>query len=160
MDKFDRQILSLLQLDGRASWTELAERINLSTSATLRRVQALQEAGVIQGYRAMLDADKLGYEVRAFVEVNVDRASTALVEQFRRRIAALPQVISCYMVSGSVDFVLEVVSPDIKSHADFIENSILKLRGVKDASSKIVFRTIKAPAPYAVDSGSSYSIAK
>ena len=150
MDKFDRQILSHLQLDGRTSWTDLAERINLSTSATLRRVQALQEAGVIQGYRAVLDPDKLGYELRAFVEVNVDRASTALVEQFRRRIAGLPQVISCYMVSGSVDFVLEVVAPDIKSHADFIENSILKLRGVKDASSKIVFRTIKAPSPYAL----------
>ncbi len=150
MDKFDRQILAQLQLDGRMSWTDLAERINLSTSATLRRVQALQDAGVIQGYRAVLDPDKLGYELRAFVEVNVDRASTALVEQFRRRIAALPQVISCYMVSGSVDFVLEVVAPDIKSHADFIENSILKLRGVKDASSKIVFRTIKAPAPYAL----------
>lgn len=150
MDKFDRQILECLQEDGRISWTDLAERISLSTSATLRRVQALQQTGVIQGYRAVLDPDRLGYEVRAFVEVNVDRTSAALVEQFRRRIAAMPQVISCYMVSGSVDFVLEVVSPDIRSHADFIENNVLKLRGVKDASSKIVFRTIKPPAPYAL----------
>jgi Lrp/AsnC family leucine-responsive transcriptional regulator len=150
MDKFDREILAQLQTDGRISWTELAERINLSTSATLRRVQALQQAGIIIGYRAILAADKLGYDVRAFVEVNIDRTSTLLVDQFRKKIAAMPEVVSCYMVSGSVDFVLEVVAPDLHTYAELIENGILKLRGVKDASSTVVFRTIKPPAPYSV----------
>ena len=82
MDRYDREILMLLQTEGRISFTTLAERIALSPSATLRRVQALEVAGVITGYRAMLDAHKLGHEVRAFVEVNVDRANPMLVEQF------------------------------------------------------------------------------
>lgn len=151
MDKFDRQILKHLQLDGRISWTDLAKRINLSTSATLRRVQALQSAGAIKGYSAVLDAEKLGYSIRALVEVNVDRTSGALVEQFRKRVATMPEVISCYMVSGSVDFVLEVVARDLRSYAQFIEDEVLSLRGVKDASSKVVFRTIKPPGPIAVD---------
>lgn len=151
MDKFDRQILRHLQLDGRISWTELAKLINLSTSATLRRVQALQEAGVIKGFAASLDAEKLGYGIRALVEVNVDRASGPLVEQFRKRVAAMPEVISCYMVSGSVDFVLEVVAKDLRTYAKFVEDELLNLRGVKDASSKVVFRTIKPPGPIPID---------
>jgi Lrp/AsnC family leucine-responsive transcriptional regulator len=150
MDRYDRQILALLQTEGRISFTTLAERIALSTSATLRRVQALEAAGVITGYRAMLDAQKLGHEVRAFVEVNVDRANPELVEQFLSHITQLPEVLSCYMVSGSVDFVLEVVAPSLVAYADFIDDSLLKLRGVKDASSRLVLRTIKAPSPYAL----------
>ncbi len=150
MDRYDREILTLLQTDGRISFTTLAERIALSPSATLRRVQALEVAGVITGYRAMLDAHKLGHEVRAFVEVNVDRANPTLVEQFLSHITQMPEVLSCYMVSGSVDFVLEVVTPSLAAYADFIDNRLLKLGGVKDASSSLVLRTIKPPSPYAL----------
>lgn len=150
MDRYDREILTLLQTEGRISFTALAERIALSPSATLRRIQALEAAGVITGYRAMLDAHKLGHEVRVFVEVNVDRANPALVEQFLSRITKMPEVLSCYMVSGSVDFVLEVVAPSLAAYADFLDNRMLKLRGVKDASSRLVLRTIKPPAPYAL----------
>jgi Lrp/AsnC family leucine-responsive transcriptional regulator len=150
MDRYDREILTLLQTDGRISFTTLAERIALSPSATLRRVQALESEGVITGYRAVLDAKKLGHEVRVFVEVNVDRANPTLVEQFLSRVVEMPEVLNCYMVSGSVDFVLEVVAPSLEAYADFIENRMLKLRGVKDASSRLVLRTIKPPSPYAV----------
>ncbi|MFO1502667.1 MAG: Lrp/AsnC family transcriptional regulator [Steroidobacteraceae bacterium] len=150
MDKYDREILEHLQADGRISVTALAERIALSPSATLRRVQALEAAGVIAGYRAILDAQKLGHEVRAFVEVNADRANPEQVAQFLRRVAAMPEVLSCYMVSGSIDFVLEVVAPSLLAYADFIDNRLLKLRGVKDASSRLVLRTIKPPSPYSV----------
>lgn len=151
MDRFDRQILKHLQRDGRISWTDLARTINLSTSATLRRVQALQTMGIIKDFSVAIDAEKLGYSIRAFVEVNVDRTSGTLVEQFKRRVTAMPEVVSCYMVSGSVDFVLEVVARDLASYAKFVESELLNLRGVKDASSKVVFRTIKAPSPIAVD---------
>ena len=67
-----------------------------------------------------------------------------------RRVAAMPEVLSCYMVSGSIDFVLEVVAPSLLAYADFIDNRLLKLRGVKDASSRLVLRTIKPPSPYSV----------
>lgn len=150
MDRYDREILTLLQAEGRISFTALAERIALSPSATLRRIQALEAAGVITGYRAMLDAHKLGQEVRAFVEVNVDRANPELVEQFLGHITGMPEVLSCYMVSGAVDFVLEVVAPSLSAYADFIDNRMLKLRGVKDASSRLVLRTIKPPSPYSL----------
>jgi Lrp/AsnC family leucine-responsive transcriptional regulator len=150
VDRYDREILTQLQTNGRISTTALAERIALSPSATLRRIQALEASGVIAGYRAVLDAHKLGHVVRAFVEVNADRANPEQVEQFLRRVAAMPEVLSCYMVSGSIDFVLEVVTPSLSAYADFIDNRLLKLRGVKDASSRLVLRTIKPSSPYAV----------
>ncbi|MGC4029716.1 MAG: Lrp/AsnC family transcriptional regulator [Steroidobacteraceae bacterium] len=150
MDRYDREILAHLQVEGRISVAALAERIALSSSATLRRIQALEASGVIAGYRAVLDAQKLGHEVRAFVEVNADRANPDHVEQFLKRVTAMPEVLSCYMVSGSVDFVLEVVAPSLSAYADFIDTRLLKLRGVKDASSRLVLRTIKPPSPYAV----------
>lgn len=94
--------------------------------------------------------EKVGYEIRTLVEVNVDRTNATMVEQFRKRISEMPEVVSCYMVSGSVDYVLEVVAADLASYAAFMEGTLLKLRGVKDASSKVVFRTIKPLAPFAI----------
>lgn len=150
MDRYDREILGQLQADGRTRVAALAERIALSPSATLRRIQALEAEGVITGYRALLDARKLGYGVRAFVDVNVDRADPETVEQLVQRIVAMPEVLSCYMVSGQVDFVLEVVATDLGTYADFIDHALLGLRGVKDASSRLVLRTIKPPSPCTV----------
>lgn len=146
MDRYDRQILTALQSEGRISWSELAEQIHLSPSAAQRRVAALMESGVITGFKATLDARQLGYKVHAQVEVNIERSNKDLAEKFRQHVIATPEVLSCYMVSGSVDYVLEVVATDLDSYARFIEKQILEIDGVKDASSTIFLRTIKQPA--------------
>ena len=151
MDRYDRKILALLQQQGRVSWSELAEQINLSASAAQRRVASLVEDGVVSGFKATLDPKRLGYTIHAQVEVNVERSNKQLAEKFRQHVVATPEVLSCYMVSGSVDYILEVVATDIDAYARFIEKEILEIDGVKDASSTIFLRTIKQPSGLPVE---------
>lgn len=143
MDRFDALILRALQKDGRMRWSHLAEHINLSASACQRRVEALEEDGVIENFTVNLNEKALGNRVKAFVEVSVDRQSTDLAQEFRRKVAELPQVQACHMVSGTIDFMLEVVAPDLESLGQFIDGELLGMPAVKDASSSIVLNVVK-----------------
>ena len=143
LDRYDIAILSALQRNGRATWLELGELVNLSATAAQRRVRALRDSGVIQRFTVDLDRTRLGQEVHAFVSVNVDRQDLKLAEAFRRAVSLYPEVQACYKLSGSVDFILDVVAPNIASYGRFLDERILSLAGVKDASSAIVLHTVK-----------------
>lgn len=143
MDKYDARILSELQRDGRISWSALAERISLSASACQRRVEALLDKGVIENFTVNLNEQALGHQVKAFVAVNIDRQNTALAEDFRSRIREHPQVQACHMISGTIDFMLEVVADDLDAFGDFIDGELLAMPAVKDASSSIVLKVVK-----------------
>ena len=143
MDRYDALILRALQEDGRIRWSHLSRRINLSASACQRRVEALEEQGVIQNFTVNLNEKALGHRVKAFVEVSVDRKSTGLAQDFRRKVMELPQVQACHMVSGTIDFMLEVVAPDLESFGRFIDGELLSMPAVKDASSSIVLNVVK-----------------
>ena len=143
MDRFDAAILSALQKDGRISWSKLAERINLSPSACQRRVEALVDQGVIENFTVDLSEDRLGYHVKAFVSVNIDRQQTRLAQDFRREVREHPQVQACHMISGTIDFMLEVVATDLEAFGQFIDGELLSMPAVKDASSSIVLKTVK-----------------
>jgi DNA-binding Lrp family transcriptional regulator len=110
MDRFDTAIVSTLQSDGRITWSQLATEVNLSASAVQRRVEALVERGVIENFTVNLNEDALGHAVKVFVTVHVERQDTGLAEDFRRRVREHPQVQACHMISGSADFMLEVVA--------------------------------------------------
>ncbi|MBT8085954.1 MAG: Lrp/AsnC family transcriptional regulator, partial [Woeseia sp.] len=110
LDQKDRQILRELLADGRASWVELGERVSLSPAATQRRVEALRAAGVIQGFTARVDLATLGCEVEAYVEVSVERHDIANAQRFRDVIKRYPEVQTCHMMSGEVDYLLRVVT--------------------------------------------------
>jgi Lrp/AsnC family leucine-responsive transcriptional regulator len=144
VDQKDRRILRELQVDGRLSWVELAERVNLSATACQRRVQAMFDKGVIDGISARIDPEALGYEVEAYVSVSVDRQDVELAQKFRETIRHYPEVQTCRMMTGQVDYLLRVVATDLKSFSRFIEEKILRMPGVKDASSSIVLDRIKA----------------
>lgn len=143
MDRYDTRILSTLQEDGRISWSRLAKRINLSASACQRRVEALIERGVIEHFTVNLNEASLGNSVKAFVEVNVDRQNTELAQDFRRKVVEHPQVQACHMVSGTIDFMLEVVASDLDAFGRFIDGELLSMPAVKDASSSIVLKVVK-----------------
>ncbi|MBT8100166.1 MAG: Lrp/AsnC family transcriptional regulator [Gammaproteobacteria bacterium] len=143
IDKYDARILSELQRDGRISWSRLAERINLSASACQRRVEALQNRCVIENFTVNLDEAALGNHVKAFVAVNVDRQNTALAQDFRQKVLEHPQVQACHMISGTIDFMLEVVAIDLEAFGQFIDGELLGLPAVKDASSSIVLKVVK-----------------
>ena len=143
MDKYDARILSLLQEDGRISWSQMSCKINLSASACQRRVEALMDRGVIENFTVNLNEDQLGHHVKAFVAVNMDRQDTKLADDFKKRVKEHPQVQSCHMISGTIDFMLEVVASDLDAFGNFIDGELLSMPAVKDASSSIVLKIVK-----------------
>lgn len=143
MDKYDTRILSTLQKEGRISWSQLASRINLSASACQRRVESLVEKGIIENFTLNLNEAELGHHVKAFVAVSMDRQSPDLAEEFRRQVREHPQVQACHMLSGNIDFMLEVVASDLDSFGQFIDGDLLSMPAVKDASSSIVLKVVK-----------------
>ena len=123
-------------------WVELAERANLSPSACQRRARSLQERGIIARFTAEIDLQAMGYDVEAFVAVSIERQNMKYAAEFRRAVKSLPEVQACYMLSGSVDFMLRVVAPNLRAFGAFIQREILNLPGVKDATSSIVLERI------------------
>ncbi len=143
LDRYDRTILSALQREGRISFSQLATRISLSASACQRRVEALVADAVIENFTINLNEAALGYNVKAFVAVNIDRQNTALAQEFRRKVREHPQVQACHMISGAIDFMLEVVASDLDAFGAFIDGELLSMPAVKDASSSIVLNVVK-----------------
>lgn len=143
LDGFDRRILQTLQEDGRISNADLADRIGLSPTPCLRRVRALEQTGVITGYRADLHRAQVGLGLTVMVGVKVDghqdQSATAIQDAFK----AMPEVISCHLVSGDADFLLEVVVADLQGYEAFLLGTLLKLPMVKDVRSSFVIRTVK-----------------
>lgn len=143
MDSLDKRILRALQADGRMTWSQLSALVHLSASACQRRVEALIRDGVIEQFTVRLNQEALGYGVRAFINVNIDRQQTDQAEEFRSQILKHANVQACHMVSGNIDFILDVVADSLDSFSDFIDGDLLNMPAVKDASSSIVLREIK-----------------
>lgn len=143
MDRYDTRILKELQRDGRISWTRLARRVSLSASACQRRVESLVDRGIIENFTVNLNEEALGNHVKAFVAVNIDRQNTDLAQDFRKRVREHPQVQACHMISGTIDFMLEVVATDLDAFGNFIDGELLSMPAVKDASSSIVLKVVK-----------------
>jgi len=147
LDEFDRQILAQLQEDGRLSNVDLAERVRLSPTPTLRRVKALEQAGLIAGYRARLDRHRIGLGLTVILGVKVDGHRDANAVAIQEAFRGMREVISCHLVSGEFDFLLECVFPDIAAYEQFLMGRLLKLPMVKDVRSNFVIRTVKEGGP-------------
>jgi DNA-binding Lrp family transcriptional regulator len=120
LDAIDRQILKELQEDGRITNVELARRVGISAPPCLRRVRALEQAGYIKGYRALLDEKLLGYEVTVFAMVHLSSQADADLKTFEDFVRAQPLVRECWMLSGEIDFILKCVAPDLKTFQAFV----------------------------------------
>ncbi len=143
LDRTDRRLLEILQREGRLSNQELAERVALSPSPCLRRVRALEEAGVIRQYVALVDPLKVGLGLLAYVTVKLEKKGKMPVDQFTRAIASWPEVIACYSMTGDVDYLLRVQVEDLDHYARFIMDKLLKQPGVIDIRSNFVLERIK-----------------
>ncbi|WP_309092262.1 Lrp/AsnC family transcriptional regulator [Phenylobacterium sp.] len=151
LDELDRKILAALQRDARLSNVELADEVGLSPSPCLRRVKLLEQAGVIRGYHAALDRAAVGLDLTIFVGVQVSRHDEANNAAFQEAVRAVPQVVSCHLVSGESDFLLQVVVPDLASYERLLLGVLLKLPGVRDIRSNFAIQTVKAPSPLPLD---------
>jgi Lrp/AsnC family leucine-responsive transcriptional regulator len=151
LDTIDRHILSALQRDARLTNVQLADEVGLSPSPCLRRVRLLEEAGVIGGYHTTLDREKIGLGLTVFVGVRVERHRDDTAAHFRDAVIALPELISCHLVSGEADFLLQVVVPDLAAYERFLLGTLLKLPGVADIRSNFAIQTVKAHGPLPLD---------
>ncbi len=147
LDLTDRRMLEILQRDGRISNAALAERLHLSPSPCLRRLRALEQDGVISGYRAELDRKRLGLGLTVFVELKVEGHSDRSAAAMSEALAGAPEVISAHIVSGSADFLLEVAVTDLAGYEQLMFNTLLRLPNVGDVRSNFALRTVKAAAP-------------
>ncbi|MCB1785127.1 MAG: Lrp/AsnC family transcriptional regulator [Chromatiaceae bacterium] len=143
IDRFDRRILEVLQQEGRISNLELAERIGLSPSPCLRRVRALEETGLITGYRAMLDPGRLGLSLTALIFISMDRHTPERFANFEERVGALPEVMECLLITGQdADYQLKVTVRDMEAYQALLLNKITRIEGVSGVHSSFVMRRV------------------
>ena len=143
MDKTDIALLAELQRNGRISNTELAEKVRLSPSACLRRVQKLEADGVIAGYMAQLDPIRLGLGLQAFVRVQLEKHGSAEVQHFVERVQSWNEVVACHALTGEMDYLLHIVVSDLEHFSRFLLDNLLNETGVADVNSSFVLRTVK-----------------
>lgn len=151
LDEIDRHILELLQEDARLTNIELADKVGLTPSPCLRRLKRLEQNGVINSYRAILNRVEVGLGLTVFVNIKVERHHDAEANAFREAVRSLPEVVSCHLISGDSDFLLQVVLADLAGYEKFLVGTLLKLPSVKDIRSNFAIQTIKAHAPLPLD---------
>jgi Lrp/AsnC family transcriptional regulator, leucine-responsive regulatory protein len=143
LDSTDRRILRELQRDGSIRNDVLAERVGLSPSPTLRRVKALEEAGYVQAYVALLDPDRLGLGVRVLIELRLTVQDRDALDRFEKDVISIPEVVECMTVLGDWDYVLTVVARDIEDYQRILLDRLAKLPGVANYKSTLVVRDVK-----------------
>ncbi|MDC7713697.1 Lrp/AsnC family transcriptional regulator [Vogesella sp. LYT5W] len=143
LDKMDVAIADRLQQDGRLSNARLAEQLALSEASCWRRQRRLEETGVIEGYKAILNRRKLGIGVMAFVQIVCTQHSEEVTAAFERIIQACPNVLACHNTTGEADFLLQVVARDLDDYSRFVEKVLRKLPGVLSIRSNISLREMK-----------------
>ena len=143
LDRYDRQILEILQSDGRISNQDLADRIGLSPSPCLRRVRTLEEAGLITGYRALLDVKKLGLSLMALIGISMDLHTPERFANLEKAIAEIPEILECLLITGQQsDYQLKVVVRDMDAYQDLLLNKITRIQGVTGVHTSFVLRRV------------------
>ena len=143
LDAIDRKILKELQDDGRITNVELARKVGMSPPPCLRRTRALEQAGIISGYFALLDEKSLDFEVIAFASVGLHSQAEPDLRAFENRVLAWPLVRECYMLSGETDFILKCVAPDVPTFQDFVINDLTAAPNVAGVKTTLVIRRVK-----------------
>lgn len=151
IDTIDRRILQALQADGRLSNVDLADRVGLSPSPCLRRVKRLEDAGVIAGYRAVIDPARVSLGIRAYVDVSIDQGKDPGGTGFREAVRDMPEITACRIVSGERDFLLEALVPDLEAYTALVLNPLLALDGVTNVSTNFVLETVKDTPAVSLD---------
>lgn len=143
LDRFDRKMLEVLQQEGRISNQDLAERVGLSPSPCLRRLRALEEAGLITGYHATLDAKKLGLSLIALLSISMDRHTPERFESFESAVAQIPEIIECLLITGQQsDYQLKLVVRDMDDYQRLLLEKITRIEGVSGVHTSFVLRRV------------------
>lgn len=143
LDRADRAILSVLQTEGRIANSALAERVSLSESACLRRMRALEESGLIEGYAAVLNQERAGCPVNVFVNITLDRQDQTDLQAFEQAVRKIPEVMECYLMTGDYDYLLRVVVADTADFERVHSQHLTRLPQVARVHSSFALRTVQ-----------------
>ena len=155
LDRYDHLILEVLQADGRINNQDLADRIGLSPSPCLRRVRALEESGLIVGYRALLDAKKLGLTLTALIHISMDLHTPERFANFEASVGLLPEVLECLLITGQdADYQLKVAVRDMDHYQALLLDKLTRIAGVTGVHSSFVLRQVLSKTALAVSTGS------
>ncbi|MBB3021000.1 Lrp/AsnC family leucine-responsive transcriptional regulator [Microvirga lupini] len=146
LDGIDLRILNALQSDGRLTNQELADQVGLSPSPCLRRVRRLERDGFIRTYRAVLDREAVGLGLTVFVEIKVEKHSRDNAQALQEALLGMPEVVACHMVSGTADFMAEIVVPNLKSYERLLTEKLLTLPMIGDIRSNFALTRVKSDA--------------
>ena len=142
LDATDRRILAVLQKDARITNADLSEQVNLSPSACHRRVQRLEEDGVIAAYVALLDARKMGRPTIVYVEITLQSQAEDLLDAFEREVARVPDILECHLMAGSADYLIKIMAEDTEDFARIHRRFLSRLPGVRQMQSSFALRTV------------------
>lgn len=143
IDKTDRQILNLLQKDCKLNTKQIADSIGLSVTPTYERIKRLEKEKVIKQYVAILDKEKIGKSLVVYCNVSLQLHSKSLLEKFEGSIIKLPEIIECYHIAGSFDYLLKVATNDMASYRDFISNRLAAIENIANVQSSFIMTEIK-----------------
>lgn len=143
IDATDARILTVLQRRGRISNADLSEEVNLSPSACHRRVQRLEQAGIIRDYVALLDPRKLGRPTTVFVEITLSGQADEVLDAFERGVSRIPDVLECHLMAGTADYLLKVIARDTEDFARIHRRYLARLPGVAQMHSSFALRTVR-----------------
>jgi len=143
MDSLDRKILGVLQQDARASLQQIGQAVGLSSSPCWERIRKMEQAGVIEGYTVRLNAQALGLNDTVLVQVTLDSHSDNTLEKFGETLAAIPEVIEAYLVSGEYDYLLRVAVKDTRDYERLLREKLYKIPGIRHSKSSFVLRVLK-----------------
>ena len=143
LDEFDKKILERLQRDSTIAVADLAEQVGLSQSTCWRRINLLEQAGVIRSRVALLDPKALGLEVTVFANIKLSAHGRRSLSEFEEAIAQCPEVVECYTMSGEMDFLLRIVARDIEAYERFLRETLLQMPSVQEVHSHIALSRVK-----------------
>ncbi|WP_407166767.1 Lrp/AsnC family transcriptional regulator [Bradyrhizobium sp. ORS 111] len=143
VEEQDEKILAELQKDGRATNQQLAETVGMSTSACWRRVRALEESGVIEGYAALVKREQAGFATSAILHVSLERHDVKFVDEFVARVTKRREVLECFATTGDADYHLRVVVRDMDAYNQFLDEFMFRIPGIRTVRTNVILKEIK-----------------
>jgi len=143
MDAIDRKIIRELQADARLTNQDLSERVGLSPSPCLRRVRNLERKGTVQGYTAIVDQEQYGLPINVFLSVRLEKQTQELIKTFEQQVQDIDEILECYLMTGSSDYLLRIVSDSLKSYERFIKETLTRIPGIGTIESAFTFGIVK-----------------
>jgi Lrp/AsnC family leucine-responsive transcriptional regulator len=143
LDKIDFQILKLLQENGRITNLQLSTEIGLSPAPTLERVRKLEQSGMVKSYHAIVDEEKLGFGIKAFMLVNITSHQSDYMSKFTEQVNQIEEIVECYHITGSSDFMLKIMVKSIKDYESLVVNRIAKIEQMRNLKTMMIMSTVK-----------------